>query len=325
MLKKVIISVVAVFVLLFLFNSVLMPWYVKHTSTVEVPNVVGMNFLEAKTKLEESGLEVKQGDVKYDESKPIGLILDQNPPSGQEVKKDRRIYVTVCGGEQLIEVPKLHGKTLRDAKFTLEQRNLEIGEVVKKFSHELQEDYVLNQVIQPGMKVKKSTKVDLIVSNGPEIGNLRIPDLIGKKLEDAKKVISDNKLKIGKINYISSKDAAPGQILDQYPKKDKSATENTVVDLFVSKKFVAQVEETETTEDVNTTKEDLKEQEKNSLQKDSDNNIGTEKKPKDNGETEKPSDKSTKPPLPMKKGEKNTSKDTKDNGDKKIEDNNSGF
>lgn len=323
MLKKVIITVVAVFALLFLFNSVLMPWYVKHTSTVEVPNVVGMNFLEAKAKMEEVGLEVKQGDVKYDEAKPIGLILDQNPPSGQEVKKDRRIYVTVCGGEQLIEVPKLHGKTLRDAKFTLEQRNLEIGEVVKKFSHELQEDYVLNQVIQPGMKVKKSTKVDLIVSNGPEMGSLRIPDLIGKKLEDAKKVISDNKLKIGKINYISSKDVAPGQILDQYPKKDKSATESTAVDLFVSKKFVAQIEETETDEDATTKKDDTKEQEK-TLQKD---DAGTDKKPKENTETEKPSDKSTKPPLPMKKGEKNApkdTKDTKDNGDKKSDDN-SGF
>lgn len=320
MLKKVIITVVAVFALLFLFNSVLMPWYVKHTSTVEVPNVVGMNFLEAKAKMEEVGLEVKQGDVKYDEAKPIGLILDQNPPSGQEVKKDRRIYVTVCGGEQLIEVPKLHGKTLRDAKFTLEQRNLEIGEVVKKFSHELQEDYVLNQVIQPGMKVKKSTKVDLIVSNGPEMGSLRIPDLIGKKLEDAKKVISDNKLKIGKINYISSKDVAPGQILDQYPKKDKSATESTAVDLFVSKKFVAQIEETETDEDATTKKDDTKEQDK-TLQKD---DAGTDKKPKENTETEKPSDKSTKPPLPMKKGEKNPPKDTKDNGDKKSDDN-SGF
>lgn len=320
MLRKVIITVVAVFALLFLFNSVLMPWYVKHTSTVEVPNVVGMNFLEAKAKMEEAGLEVKQGDVKYDESKPIGLILDQNPPSGQEVKKDRRIYVTVCGGEQLIEVPKLHGKTLRDAKFTLEQRNLEIGEVVKKFSHELQEDYVLNQVIQPGMKVKKSTKVDLIVSNGPEMGSLRIPDLIGKKLEDAKKVISDNKLKIGKINYISSKDVAPGQILDQYPKKDKSATESTAVDLFVSKKFVAQIEETETDDDATTKKDDTKEPEK-TLQKD---DAGTDKKPKENTETEKPSDKSTKPPLPMKKGEKNTPKDTKDNGDKKSDDN-SGF
>lgn len=321
MLKKVIISIVAVAALLFLFNSVLMPWYVKHTNTVQVPDIVGLNFLEAKAKIEEVGLEVKQGDVKYDESKPIGLVLDQNPPAGQMVKMDRRIYLTVCGGEQLIEVPKLFGKTLRDAKFTLEQRNLEIGEIVKKFSHELQEDYVLNQVIQPGMKVKKSTKVDLIVSNGPEIGSLRIPDLIGKKLEDAKKIISDNNLKIGKINYISSKDVAPGQILDQYPKKDKSATQSTVVDLFVSKKFVAQVEETETTEDANTTAPETKEPEKNTLQKDSDNNTGTEKKSKDT-DTEKPSDKSTKPPLPMKKGEKNP---PKDNGDKKTDDNNSGF
>lgn len=321
MIKKVGIAIIGIVVLFFLFNSVLMPWYVKHTNTVQVPSVVGLNFIEAKAKIEEVGLEVKQGDVKYDESKPIGLVLDQNPPGGQEVKMDRRIYLTVCGGEQLVEVPKLYGRTLRDAKFTLEQRNLELGEVVKKFSHDLQEDYVLSQIIQPGSKVKRSSKIDLIVSNGPEVGSLRIPDLIGKKLEEAKKLITDNKLKIGKINYISSKDVAPGQILDQYPKKDKSATDNTAVDLFVSKKFVAQIEEVETTEDATTNKTDTKEQDKSGLQKDAKEDSGTEKKStKENTETDK-SDKTTKPPLPMKKGEKNQQK----TDDKKADENKSGF
>jgi serine/threonine-protein kinase len=235
MLKKLLIGLISIVLLILLFNSVIMPLYVKHTNLVKVPSVVGLNFLEGKKVIEDAGLEVKQGDLRYDETKPIGLILDQNPPAEQFVKNGRRIYLIVCGGEQLVEVPRLIGKTVRDAKFTLEQRNLKIGQEVKKFSNEYPEDIVISQIIQPGSKVMKSTKVDLIISNGPQVGDIMIPDLVGKKLEDARKLIVDKKLKIGKVTYIAS-DLPSGEILDQYPKKDKSAKENTEIDLIVAQK-----------------------------------------------------------------------------------------
>jgi eukaryotic-like serine/threonine-protein kinase len=235
MLKKIIIITLILVSLLFLFNFVIMPWYVKHSSLVKVPNVVGLQFTEAKKVLENAGLDVKQGDVRYDESKPIGLIMEQNPPVDQMVKNGRRIYLTVCGGEQLMEVPKLTGRTLRDAKFTLEQRNLQIGEIVKKFSNEFAEDVVISQVIQPGSKVKKLSKVDLIISNGQQVGDIIIPDVIGKKLDEARKILEDKKLKVGKITYQAS-DLPVGQVVDQYPKKEKSAKENTTIELFIAKK-----------------------------------------------------------------------------------------
>lgn len=224
------------------FNSLLMPWYVKHAELTKVPNVTGLNFLEAKKVLEESGLDVKQGDIRYDENKPIGLVLDQAPAVDETVKKGRRVYLTVCGGEQLIDVPRLIGKSERDARFTLVQRNLTPGEIVRKFTAEQPEDFVISQIIQPGSKVKKGTKVDLIISNGPVIGDIIIPDLIGKKLADAQKILLEKKLKVGKVTYQSS-DLPAGQIMDQYPKKDKSAKENTSVDLFVAKKKTEVIKE----------------------------------------------------------------------------------
>lgn len=234
MFKRLGIIVVGVIVLFFLFNNILMPWYVKHSKLVEVPSIVGMSFIDAKKVIEDVGLEVKQGDIKYDETKPIGQILEQNPPAGQMVKDGRRIYITICGGEQLIEVPRLIGRSLRDARFYLQQRGLDIGETVKKFSNEFPDEYVISQIIQPGSKVKKDSKIDLIISNGPEVGNLRVPDVIGKSLQEARNIISEAKLKVGKITYIASSES-PGKVLDQYPKKDKSANEQTAVDIFVSR------------------------------------------------------------------------------------------
>lgn len=241
--KRLLILLVGVIAMILLFNSVIMPWYVKHTDTAKVPSVVGLNFLDAKKKIEAVGLEVKQGDIRYDENKPIGEIIDQNPPAEQIVKYGRRIYLTVCGGEQLVEVPGLHGRSLRDAKFTLEQRGLQIGESVRKNSTDVKEDCVVSQIIQPGSKVKRGTKIDLIISDGMVKGDLIVPDLIGKKLEDAKKLIADKKLKLGKITYQTNNDIPPGQIVDQYPKKDKTANESTTVDLFVSRKKKVDTEE----------------------------------------------------------------------------------
>lgn len=246
--KRLLILFVGVIVMILLFNSVIMPWYVKHTDTAKVPNVVGLNFLDAKKKMETVGLEVKQGDIRYDENKPIGEIIDQNPPADQIVKYGRRIYLTVCGGEQLVEVPALHGRSLRDAKFTLEQRGLQLGENVRKSSTDVKEDCVVSQIIQPCSKVKRGTKIDLIISDGMVKGDLIVPDLVGKKLEDAKKIISDKKLKLGKITYQTNNDIPPGQIVDQYPKKDKTANESTAIDLFVSRKKKVEVEEKSATD-----------------------------------------------------------------------------
>ena len=295
MLKKSIIISVSLIVLIFLFNSVLMPLYVKHTKLVKVPNVVGMNFVDAKRLIEEAGLDVKQGDLRYDESKPVGIILDQNPLAEQFVKSGRRVYLIVCGGEQLIDVPKLTGKTLRDAKFTLEQRNLNIGEVAKKFSYDYAEDIVISQIIQPGSRVKKNTKVDLIISNGAQIGNIIVPDLVGKKLDDAKKIITDSKLKVGKITYLSS-DLPPGEVIDQYPKKEKSAKENTEVELIIAKKRKEVKKEEEEIingdngktekekqdeKDKNIEKEQKKEKQKETKEKDTPKETDKEKKTKE--------------------------------------------
>lgn len=285
MFKKIGILALIIIALILIFNSILMPLYVKHAELVKVPNVTGMNFLDAKKVLDDAGLDVKQGDLRYDETKPIGLVMEQNPGVDEMVKKGRRVYLIICGGEQLIEVPRLIGKTERDARFTLVQRNLQVGEIVRKFTAEQPEDCVISQIVQPGSKVKKSTKIDLMISNGPIVGDIIVPDLIGKKLADAKKLIEEKKLKVGKITYQPSELAA-GEIIDQYPKKDKSAKENTPIDIFVSKKKVEKVIEDEGDADLN------KKEDKNKIKETDSKNKPDPDIPKEkNDKSDKPKEK----------------------------------
>ena len=38
----------------------------KHSDTVKVPKITGLNFLEGKKVVEDAGLKIMQGDVKYE-------------------------------------------------------------------------------------------------------------------------------------------------------------------------------------------------------------------------------------------------------------------
>lgn len=315
--KKAIIVLVVFIGFVFLFNSVIMPWYVRHDTLVKVPSVIGMNFNDAVKKLDDAGLEGLQGDVRYDESKPIGTILDQNPPADQMVKDGRRIYLVVSGGETLYDVPNLVGRSVRESKFMLAQRNLEIQEVETKASMQYPPGIVISQVEQPGIKVKKGTKIAVVVSTGMDAGDLKIPELIGKNVEEAKKIILQNKFTIGKINFQPSTTVPVNAVIDQYPKSNTMAKENQRIDLFVNKVIkekIPEEEEMNGIDEVDQDKENIDKEEKPKAQdkdkKDKKEEIKKEDKPKS---SDKKDDKKVEKKDEKKKTDK--PKDTDKNND----------
>jgi len=271
-------------------NWVVMPWYVGHNALVKVPSVVGMSFDDARKTLDGSGLEGKEGDIRYDPSKPIGTVLDQNPTPDQMVKNGRRIYLVISGGEQLYDVPNLVGRTVREAKFSLGLRNLEIQEMDSKQTAQYPTGTIISQLEQPGAKVKKGTKIGVVVAVGLEIGNLKVPDLIGKSLDDAKKLIMQNKLMVGKITFQPSTNVPLNAVIDQYPKGSTMAQENQKIDLFVNKE-VKKVEEKE--QEINSMDEVKDDNSK--IDKSKDKDADKEKKEDLKKDDKKKDDKSTNP------------------------------
>jgi serine/threonine-protein kinase len=258
--KKAIIIFVVFIGFIFLFNSVIMPWYVRHDTLVKVPSVIGMKYEDAVKVLDDVDLEGLQGDVRYDESKPIGTILDQNPPADQMVKDGRRIYLVVSGGETLYDVPNLVGRTVRESKFMLAQRNLELQEIETKPSMQYPPGIIISQVELTGTKLKKGSRVSVVVSTGMDAGDLKIPDLVGKNVEEAKKIILQNKFTIGKINFQPSTTVPVNGVIDQYPKANTMAKENERIDLFVNKvvkKEIPDENEMNSMEEVDKDKENL--------------------------------------------------------------------
>ncbi|KXK49694.1 MAG: protein kinase [Chlorobi bacterium OLB5] len=321
--QKLLVGIGGMFVAVLLMNFVVMPWYVRHDTLVKVPSVVGLNFEDAKKQLDDAGLEGLQGDIRYDPSKPIGTVIEQNPMAEVTVKDGRRIYLVISGGEQLYDVPNLVGRTLREAKFILNQRNLEVQEVEYKPSAQYPTGIVLSQIENAGSKVKKGTHIGVVVSTGMDAGDIKVPDLTGKNLEEAKKLLAVNKLTLGKVSYQPSTNVPLNAVIDQYPKANMMAKENQKIDVFVNrenkKKIIIEGEEDglkekeeEIQPDDSDLKDDSKKDDKKKDDKKSDKKDDVKTKPQDK---DKKTDTKTKPTD--KKDEKKTTPQPKNDKDKK--------
>jgi beta-lactam-binding protein with PASTA domain len=226
--------VLAIFLGLFVVcNDFIMPWYVNEGGGVIVPSVVGMGFDEGKAMLDSLGLEGRKGDVRLDREHPAGIVIIQNPIAGARVKKGRRVYLTVSGGEIMVPVPNVKGKSLRDARFSLEREGLKIGGIEYQTSDDFPAGTVMEQNIPPASMVKRETYVSVTVSQGSLAMKVAAPDLVGKTLTEAEALLTKIGLKPGNITYVPSADLLPNTVVDQYPRAGELVETGKAVDLIV--------------------------------------------------------------------------------------------
>jgi serine/threonine-protein kinase len=158
----------------------------------------------------------------------------QKPESGKIVKEGRTIYLFVSGGDQVLSVPVLKGKSVRDARLSLERIGLKLGKIDEVPSTH-PKDMVFDQQFVEGTKLRKGQSVGITVSIGKGSGDIIVPDLIGKSLTEAKNILSDSTLSVGKINYQISSTLLPNTVLDQYPAPGNKLNTGNAVDLFITK------------------------------------------------------------------------------------------
>ena len=86
----IIFSVIVLFSILFLF------FYTKQTSKISVPNLIGLQLSDVEKIVEENKLRYEVIDSSFfnpDYNK--NTVLDQIPKSNKNVKKNRKIYLTI--------------------------------------------------------------------------------------------------------------------------------------------------------------------------------------------------------------------------------------
>jgi beta-lactam-binding protein with PASTA domain len=145
-----------------------------HGNEITVPNLRKLSELEVEEKLDDLNLDyVLLDSVDYNPDFPKHTVVEQDPVAGSKVKEDRKIYIKInSSGFTTVKIPNLIEKTYRQAVPTLKALGLEEGTITYK--PYLGKDMVLEmrwngKKLNPGDKVFKSSKIDLVLGDG-EVG-----------------------------------------------------------------------------------------------------------------------------------------------------------
>jgi len=131
----------------------------------QVPEVVGRDLAEATELIKRAGYEVETGEPVASAEQPKGVVAKQSPPGGTALKAGEKVTLRVSGGPAEVEVPKLLGQGIAQAKTAAEQAGLEL-KVQWVSLAETTSNVVLRQDPDPGTKAAPGASVTVMVNRG---------------------------------------------------------------------------------------------------------------------------------------------------------------
>ncbi len=199
---------------------------------VAVPELSGVSPEQAHIILKPKDLRLKLVGEEPSDASVAGMVLRQEPQAGVIVTKGGVISVWVSKGAERFIVPELAGFGLERARNQLEEMGLEIERVDSGFSDSLPKGVISATQPQAGVIVKKGDGIVITISQGRQ--EIVVPNLIGKRLEAAKEILTGLGFIVGKISYRVSTEYSPGRVTGQKPLAGTSLSQGDTVALQIA-------------------------------------------------------------------------------------------
>ena len=212
----------------------------RHGARRRVPDFTGLRLDEAERVAHKNQLRLSVNDSLFVPTYESGVVLDQLPERGVEVKPDRTIYLTINSfREKTVPVPYVAGRSLRQAKNMLEIAGLEIAELI--YRPDIATNYVLEEFCG-GKQVSENSKIEAGIGSGitlyvgaePENDTAVVPMLVGFSLKQAKSRLWELGLNVGRIGFdegIDLLNQREAGVYIQSPAAEQTAALGTRVDL----------------------------------------------------------------------------------------------
>jgi len=230
---KSVLFLIVLALIIFAMNKYVLPWFVSSPEEI-VPKLIGKQQEKAIADLEKLNLQAVVADTIYNEKYNIGVVVLQKPRPGQVVKDGRRIYLFISGGKQTVNVPNLKGKSIREAKFSLERIGLKLGDIQNLPSNN-PKDMIFDQQYAEGTPLKRGDSVGVSLTIGKLSSRIILPDFIGKSLSEVVEILADSSLRVGTVTFRVSNSLLPNTVIDQYPSQGSVVSVGSQIDLFVTK------------------------------------------------------------------------------------------
>jgi serine/threonine-protein kinase len=158
-----------------------------------------------------------------------GYVYQQQPDPGTKQPRGSIVTILVSSGKPKVTVPSLVGKT-RDAAVA-ELTRLQLQPRVVQVNSSEPANNVTAQDPRPGVVVVAGSAVRINVSSGPK--PVAVPSVVGQSYDSAAAQLQSAGFTVGRVDVDSNQPA--GQVVDQSPPGNSTASKGSSVTLSVSK------------------------------------------------------------------------------------------
>ncbi len=202
--------------------------------TVEMIDVKGMTWDEAKTALNQRGLGITSGGSEETEEYEDGQIMRQSVEPGTMIEKNTTIEVVTAVKKLIkVEIPGLEDQTEEDATYRLEQLGFKV-DYSEGYSDKIKEGKVIKSSPEAGTEAAEGSTIVLTISKGKETKYTTVPSLVGKTKAEAESLLSNAKL-TGNATEEYSNEVAAGVVISQRQSSGAEAEEGSTVNYVISK------------------------------------------------------------------------------------------
>jgi serine/threonine-protein kinase len=186
------------------------------TERIAVPPLVGLTEGQARTAIEEAGLQVGNVTERADPEIAAGLVIESIPGSGVEISPSIPVDLVVSTGPEVVVVPNVVELSEREATAQLNALDL-VVRVNEEFSNEIPEGSVIRQDPVAGTELVIGDEVLIVVSLGP--APVEVPDLEGMTPEQAEAALDEVNLVLRVSNTTQPVDdeSLDGRVVAQVP------------------------------------------------------------------------------------------------------------
>jgi len=169
---------------------------VKPPQTAPVPKVEGMSLNDAQKALVSAGFNAVVIHENVTDPAKNNVVLKQQAPAGATLAKGSRVPVVVgrYTAPARVKVPYVTGKPVAEAQKILVENKLNAQVTMQPVAEPQRNGVVIGQKVAAGTPVEPGSMVPVIVGKYTPPARVNVPNVTGKPLVEAQKILAESKL-----------------------------------------------------------------------------------------------------------------------------------
>lgn len=201
---------------------------------VTMIDIMGMQEELAKKEVEALGLDFNVTDRVRSKEFAAGQVMYQSVEANAKVRDGFPVNVTISTGVELTSVPLVINKTLAEAESMIAEADLQVGQRDPGFSDIIPKGSIMEQDPEGLTPVEPGTRINLVISEGPEVKVAFMPSLLNTPISQARNQLTDLGLVVGEVSPQPSDSVEKDLVIWQEYEQGTELETGTSVDLYIS-------------------------------------------------------------------------------------------